>query len=452
MKKAILVICITLCCVAVRGNAATAGSYGPIQANETLYRIAMDNRYTGVSASQMMMSIFAASPGAFDRNNINRLKIGETLSIPDAETAVSLDPKEAYREASVQIDTYEREVRELTSAPGELEPLSEAPLEADLVAAAPIAAAISEPDPVQIEEMKQGMAADELLAAQQAPAVLPEPKAAKAKRKSKSRDPVFRYSYDIAFVDDDNVRLAQNDEDIRSDRSLSATIRAKGGKSLDSFSILNYGGSATYNKMDTFDTLDNYEIEVNTRYRFALSSGFTSPIYSLGARLGGREYDTEMRDATFVELAADLNKWITDTINMTAGVGYNTQESKSEVFDTSDARIFVNFDTNLSRADLIYTTFTYISGDTVSSATPSLGIVNVADAIEADDAFGGFATNQFAYRLKANTAVITLGYNRIFTPDVSMDLSARFVDSEARDDNDITYDRTILRASLLGRF
>jgi hypothetical protein len=168
--------------------------------------------------------------------------------------------------------------------------------------------------------------------------------------------------------------------------------------------------------------------------------------------LGGREYDTEMRDATFIELGADLNKWITDTINMTTGVGYNAQDSKSEVFDTSDARIFLNFDTNLSRADLIYTTFTYISGDSVSSSTPSLGIVNVADAIEPDDAFGGFATNQFAYRLKANTAVITLGYNRIFTPDLSMDLSARFVDSEARDDDDISYERTILRASLLGRF
>ncbi len=452
MKKAILVLCMTLCCVAVRGNAATAGSYGPIQTNETLFRISMDHRYAGVTTSQMMMSIFAASPDAFDKNNINRLKIGETLSIPDAETVASLDPEEAYREASAQIATYEREARELEAGRGDLEPPDEVPQETDLVATVTVAAAISEPDPVQIEEMKQGMAADELLAAQQAPAVLPEPKAAKAKRKSKSKKSIFRYSYDIAFVDDDNVRLAQNDEDIRSDQSVSATIRAKGGTSLDSFSILNYGGSATYNKMDTFDTLDNYEIEVNTRYRFALSSGFTSPIYSLGARLGGREYDTEMRDATFIELSADLNKWITDSINMTTGVGYNTQESTSDVFDTSEARIFVNFDTNLSKADLVYTTFTYISGDTVSSATPSLGIVNVADAIEADDAFGGFESNQFAYRLEAKTAVITLGYNRIFTRDLSMDLSARFVDSEARDDDDITYERTILRASLLGRF
>jgi hypothetical protein len=33
-----------------------------------------------------------------------------------------------------------------------------------------------------------------------------------------------------------------------------------------------------------------------------------------------------------------------------------------------------------------------------------------------------------------------------------MDLSVRYVDSEAQDDDDISYDRTIFRASLLGRF
>jgi hypothetical protein len=188
------------------------------------------------------------------------------------------------------------------------------------------------------------------------------------------------------------------------------------------------------------------------RYRFALTSSFTSPIYSLGARIGGREFDTEMRDASFVALSANLSKWITNTINMTTGVGLNAQESKSEVFDTSEARIFINLDTNFSKNDLVYTTLTYITGDTVSSATPSLGIINVAEAIEADDAFGGIEANQFAYRLKADTVVLTLGYNRIFTPDLSFDVSARFVESEAQDDGDITYERTIFRASLLGRF
>jgi FimV-like protein len=433
-----------LCCIAVRGNAANTGSYGPIVANETLYRIALKHRQPGVTVSQMMMSIFEANPDAFYNGNINRLKIGKTLQIPDLQGAMRASRKQAYLDAIAQIGAYEVEVGKVKAGGGE-----QVPRDPDPATAAPPDAAISVPDAAQITEMKAGIAADEQQVAQGS---LPEPKPAQRQRQQKSSASVFRYSYDIAYVDDDNVRLAQDDADVRADRSISATVRAKGGTSLDKFSILNYGASATYNKFDSFDTLDNYEVEANVRYRFALTSSFTSPIYSLGARIGGREFDTEMRDATFVVLSADLNKWITNTINMTTGVGLNAQESKSEVFDTSEARIFINFDTNFSKTDLVYTTLTYIIGDTVSSATPSLGIINIAEAIEADDAFGGIEANQFAYRFNADTRVLTLGYNRIFTPDLSLDVSARFVDSEAQDDGDITYERTIFRASLLGRF
>jgi hypothetical protein len=254
-------------------------------------------------------------------------------------------------------------------------------------------------------------------------------------------------------ANDDNVRLAQDDDDVRSDVIYTALVRATGGTSLDSFSILNYGASASYNKFDSFDKLDNYDFEFNTRYRFALSSGFTSPIYSLRAKVGGRQFDdSEMRDATFYGVSADLNKWITNTINMTTGIAYNGQESKSEVFDTEEALIFINFDTNFTKKDLVYTTFSYISGDTVSSSTPSLEVINAADAIEPDDAFGGTEANQFAYRIDSNTLVFTLGYNRILTPDISLDFSARYVESEAKDDSSLTYYRTIWRASLLGRF
>ena len=159
-----------------------------------------------------------------------------------------------------------------------------------------------------------------------------------------------------------------------------------------------------------------------------------------------------MRDSTLLSLSAELNKWVTDTINMTAGLGIRERQSVSEVYDLSEVRIFINFDTNFSKRDLTYTTFAFISGDTVSSAEPTLAIINAADAIEPDDAFGGIDANQFAYRIDSDTVVITLGYNRILTSDLSLDLSVRFVDSESTRDDEIGYERTILRASLLGRF
>ena len=196
--------------------------------------------------------------------------------------------------------------------------------------------------------------------------------------------------------------------------------------------------------------MNSFNYNASARYRFALASGFTSPIYSIGAKIGGIESDREMRDSTVFSIAASLNKWLTDTINLTAGLDFKARESRSEVFDTSESRVFANFDINLSKIDLVYTTYTFIAGDTVSSATPSLDIINAADAIEPDDAFGGIETNQFAYRLDADTQVLTVGYNRILNRDISIDFSARFVDTEAS--GGIGYDRTIVRASLLGRF
>ena len=159
-----------------------------------------------------------------------------------------------------------------------------------------------------------------------------------------------------------------------------------------------------------------------------------------------------MRDSTLLTLSAEMNKWLTTTMNMTAGLQWRERDASSEVFDTSEARIFANLDTELSKRDLVYTTLAYIDGDVVSSASPTLDIINAADAIEPDDAFGGIEANQFAYRIDAETWVVTLGYNRAMSRSWSLDFSARFVESESKKDSNIGYERQILRASILGRF
>lgn len=446
MKKTILVLFVIACSVA--GSPAfaqdVARTYGPVQPNESLFRIALKFRQTGVTVSQLMMSIFERNPDAFDQGNINRLKVGAVLNIPDRAALTAIDRKQAYRAATSHIDSYEQEIRTKKVEAGELSPLARVPRDPDLIPeVVPIAQA------GQIDEVKQELDADEQLLPAGA---LPEPRAATQKRRRQPKAPPLRYSYDLALVNDDNVRLAQEDDDIRDDLILSGTLKATGGKPLDSFTIWNYGARFTYEKFDTFDELNHYDFDINTRYRFALSSGFTAPIYALGAKLGGLEFDSEMRDSTVLTLSADLNKWVTNTINMTTGIGLKKRESVSEVYDLDESRIFVNFDINFSKTDLVYTTLTYITGDTASSATPSVGIINASDAIEPDDAFGGIDANQFAYRIEASTWVVTLGYNKIMTRDLSLDISARFVDTEADYDEDIGYERTIVRASLLGRF
>jgi pilus assembly protein FimV len=48
-----------------------------------LSKIASELRPEGVSLDQMLLGLFQANQDAFDRGNINRLKAGKILSIPD---------------------------------------------------------------------------------------------------------------------------------------------------------------------------------------------------------------------------------------------------------------------------------------------------------------------------------------------------------------------------------
>ncbi|WP_343043784.1 FimV/HubP family polar landmark protein [Undibacterium amnicola] len=59
-----------------------------VKQGDTLMRIASSN-LNGVSLDQMLVSIYRANPQAFVGDNMNRLKAGQILTIPDAETVRS---------------------------------------------------------------------------------------------------------------------------------------------------------------------------------------------------------------------------------------------------------------------------------------------------------------------------------------------------------------------------
>ena len=66
-----------------------------VKPGDTLVKIASAN-LNGVSLDQMLVSIYRANPQAFVGDNMNRLKAGQILNIPDAETARSTTAGEAH--------------------------------------------------------------------------------------------------------------------------------------------------------------------------------------------------------------------------------------------------------------------------------------------------------------------------------------------------------------------
>lgn len=88
-------------------RAPAADSYGPIRRSETLWNIAKRLRPdSSISMDQMMLALQRANPNAFINNNINNLKAGAVLAVPDRDEILAIHTSEATRETSRQYSEW----------------------------------------------------------------------------------------------------------------------------------------------------------------------------------------------------------------------------------------------------------------------------------------------------------------------------------------------------------
>ncbi|MCP3868297.1 MAG: hypothetical protein GY703_09435 [Gammaproteobacteria bacterium] len=77
-------------------KAVNRGSYGPVRNSETLWVIAKKTRPDSrISIEQMMMALQRRNPGAFNNGNVNLLRKGAVLEIPDRAFISELNTREA---------------------------------------------------------------------------------------------------------------------------------------------------------------------------------------------------------------------------------------------------------------------------------------------------------------------------------------------------------------------
>jgi pilus assembly protein FimV len=95
----------------VAPQAPMPGSYGEVQRGETLWGIATTLRPSGVTMNQMMVAIYEANPQAFNAN-MNILRRGAILRIPELSEIQALDTRSATTEVQRQTDTWQGRVAE----------------------------------------------------------------------------------------------------------------------------------------------------------------------------------------------------------------------------------------------------------------------------------------------------------------------------------------------------
>ena len=87
--------------------AATTDQYGPVRRSETLWDIATQLRPgSDISMQQMMLALQRANPEAFTGNNINNLRAGAVLRVPDRDEMLSMSRSDSVRETRRQYDEW----------------------------------------------------------------------------------------------------------------------------------------------------------------------------------------------------------------------------------------------------------------------------------------------------------------------------------------------------------
>jgi pilus assembly protein FimV len=96
---------------------APGGEYA-VKRGDTLSKIALEYKSTDVSLEQMLVLLFRNNPDAFAGKNMNRLKTGKVLQIPDESDAAGIDAKEARREVRLQTADFNAYKERLAAAAG----------------------------------------------------------------------------------------------------------------------------------------------------------------------------------------------------------------------------------------------------------------------------------------------------------------------------------------------
>jgi pilus assembly protein FimV len=88
--------------VAAPAPAPSAPASVHVKPGDTLGKIALETKGSGVSLDQMLVALLQANPDAFVSGNMNRLLAGKDVVVPSSDAASGINPAEAHKEVAAQ--------------------------------------------------------------------------------------------------------------------------------------------------------------------------------------------------------------------------------------------------------------------------------------------------------------------------------------------------------------
>ncbi|MFZ5560033.1 MAG: hypothetical protein ACOY41_00650 [Pseudomonadota bacterium] len=266
---------------------------------------------------------------------------------------------------------------------------------------------------------------------------------------------------EVTVTSDSNISRAQRDRDILPDASLLAAAGLTLLTEPTAQSALNLRAFVEGEAWADSEPLNRTTAGGQMIGRWQPRLGYLAPVYQLTLTTQLDDYGADQRDSLVHTAQLFATRRLNDRTLFSYGVEAQERHSDGTVFDTSHGRLFLNADFELSRAWNAYTAWSWLHGDTFSSAQREfcngvaandiIGLLLASEEFESDEGLNEAYCGQWiAYRLPAETHVVTLGLNHVFSHRLSADFSAQGVRVNGKGDND--YDRLLLRAGLLMRF
>lgn len=97
---------------------AVEGGYGPIQRGETLSKIARSLKTGDVTLEQMLVGLYRSNPDAFIKQNMNLVRTGKILRVPDNTELAAIPRQEAVKEYRAQVADWNAYRGRLADASG----------------------------------------------------------------------------------------------------------------------------------------------------------------------------------------------------------------------------------------------------------------------------------------------------------------------------------------------
>nr|MCU0624111.1 hypothetical protein [Gemmatimonadaceae bacterium] len=116
---------------------AAGGTDHKVKRGDTLSKIALAHKPADLTLDQMLVLLYRANPDAFDGKNMNRLKTGAVLRLPDASEAAELSAGDARKEVRAQTSSWNAYRERLAAAATNAPEKQESPARTDAGKVAP---------------------------------------------------------------------------------------------------------------------------------------------------------------------------------------------------------------------------------------------------------------------------------------------------------------------------